>query len=906
MVDDVAWLHRFVRRLRNALRPSAAEPELARELEVHLQLLADDLEQQGLTPTEARIEARRRFGGVEQAKSCHRDARSFVWLDALACDIRYAWRSLHRARATSALVVLTLALGIGAATLLFSVAGGVLLRPLPWAQADRLMRLTETRQGRTGRVVGTVSNGTYLALSDATSTLDGLGGWLTSTSTLTDAGDPIRVTVNPVTPSLFPLLQVRPEIGRLFDRAEGASGRPGVAILSYGLWQERYGGRAECIGGVVQLDGRPYTIVGVMPREFAFPDRQTRLWTAWSVPPVTGADGVLRGVIFRAIARLRAGTTASQAAAEATALARGAPEMGAAARALFGAAGPIEIAVTPELAAITADVRPAILVLLAAAVLLLLTATGNVASIQLARASTRRRELALRAALGSGQSRIVRQLLVENGILGVCGCLAGLVLAAALARSLPAVLPAGFPRFEGIAIDLRAFACALALSLAASVVCGLLPAWQARRVNLVEALSEDGAAPAGGGARSSTGRLRASIVAGQVAIVCVLLVGGVIFTRSFVSLIEADRGYDPSNVLTARLPLPPGYPAERRNQLLEAILQRLRSIPGVNHAAYGTALPFVSSGGFTAFTMRSPRDPGIEMNVQAAQRLVSPDYFAAVGLRRVAGRTLTDSDTGSSPPVVVVNRSFVRQYLGEHPVGFRIARDGPSAGAIRFVNEQDGWEVVGVVDDMRQDINTPAEPEVFAAITQVLAASANMNFEPILVVRTADDPSAYASTLQALVHQEAPTLALDSVMTMEERVMASLEKQRLYLVLLSGFGAVALLIAIVGLFGILSFTVAQRQRELGIRSALGAPARDIVRLVLRQALWMVSAGVAAGLLIAWASARLLSSFLYGVGPHDLLTFALVPLVVVGVATLACVGPARRAATIDPLVVIRQL
>jgi putative ABC transport system permease protein len=303
--------------------------------------------------------------------------------------------------------------------------------------------------------------------------------------------------------------------------------------------------------------------------------------------------------------------------------------------------------------------------------------------------------------------------------------------------------------------------------------------------------------------------------------------------------------------------------------------------------------------------MRSQRDPSVELHVQAAQRIVSPDYFGAMGLRAAAGRVLADSDSATSPPVVVVNRSFVRQYLGEHPVGFRITQNGPRAGGIRFADEKAGWEVVGVVDDMRQDMDTQAEPEIFASIEQVSAATTNVSFEPILVVRTAADPSDYVSTLHALVHQEAPTLALDSVMTMEERVMESLEKQRLYAVLLAGFAVVALLIASVGLFGILSFAVSQRRREIGIRSALGAQARDIVSLVLRQALWIVTAGVVIGLVAAWISIRLLSTFLYGVSPHDAITFALVPMVIASVAAFACVVPARRAATIDPLVALRR-
>jgi putative ABC transport system permease protein len=819
-------------------------------------------------------------------------------------DLRYGLRLLRRQPGFAAVAILTMALGIGATTVLFSVAYGVLLKPLPWAEADRLVRVTETRQGRTGRVAGTLFNGSYLAWRDHPATLEDLGGWLTQTSTLTGAGDPLRVAIIRTTPSLFPTLRARPLVGRLFRDGEGARGRPDLVILSYGLWQERFGGRAEIVGHLVELDDKPFTIIGVMPRDFEFPDRETRAWTAWSVPDVNGEGGMKVGVIFRAIARLRPGATPAQAAAEGTSRARAAAaDWGLVGRALFGTAGPIDIAVVPELQAITAEVRPAILVLLAAVALLLITATANVASLQLARATTRRREMAVRAAIGAGQSRIVRQLLIENAIVGLCGGGAGLALAWALQRVLPSLLPAGFPRLDAVAIDARALLFALAVSVLASVACGLLPAWQTRRANLVEGLADEGVGQIGGGVRTPMARTRALIMAGQVAIACVLLVGAALLTRSFVSLIRADRGYDPVNVLTARLPLPPDFPAERRGQLLDSLVERLRAAPGVTHAAYSTALPFVSAGGYTAFTMRSPRNPDDEINVQAAQRVVSTDYFAAMRLHLVAGRTLSDADGPSSPPAVVVNRSFAKQYLGDHPVGVRIPPPGRRAGE-RFVNDKADWDVVGVVDDMRQDnVDAPPQPEIFVTFKQ-LAPGSLRDFDPILVIRTGSDPTTFVATLRSLVRQQAPTLVLDSVMTMEDRVMTSVARPRLYAVVLVGFSVFALLIAGVGLFGVLSYGVAQRRREIGVRSALGAQARDIVALILRQALWIVGVGVAIGLAAAVAGVKLLSAFLYGVSPYDTLTFVGVPILVIAVAAAACFVPARRAAAVDPLTALR--
>jgi predicted permease len=824
-------------------------------------------------------------------------------VDAIWRDLRYAIRLLRSQPGYTSVAIATLAIGIGATTMLFSVAYGVLLKPLPWPDADRLVRVTETRQGRTGRVVGTVSNSTFLAWRERASTIEDIGGWMTRTMTLTEAGDPVRVTVNPVTASLFAVLRARPLMGRLLREGEGARGQPGLAILSYGLWQERFGARPDVLGRVVQLDGTPYTVVGVMPRDFMFPDRDTRAWIAWSVPPLVSESGALSGTIFRAIARLRNGATEAQAAAEATARARGGPDMGVVARALFGAVGPIDVFATREIDAVTADVRPAVLVLLAGVALLLVTATANVASLQLARATTRRRELAVRAAIGAGSRHLARQLLVENGVVGLCGGAAGLVIAAVLLRVLPSLLPGGFPRLEDVATSTPVFVFAVALSTGTSVGCGLVPVWHVRRVNVVEALSEDGVAPVGGTWRSPAARTRGVIMAGEVAIACVLLIAASLLTRSFIALIRTDRGYDPVNVMTARVPFPPDYSLERRRQLLDSFVERLRAVPGVTHVAYSTALPFASSGGFTAFTMPSPQSPDIEVHVQAAQRVVSPDYFAAMRLRLVAGRALAETDTERTSPVVVVNRSFARQYLGDHPVGVHVPKRGATAG-FHFTNEQAGFDVVGVVDDMRQDsVDAPLEPEIFVSFRQMVPTVLR-NFEPFLVVRTTSDPTTYTTTVRNLVHEQAPTVAVDSVMTMEDRVRASLARPRLYAVILAWFGVLAVLIAGIGLFGILSFSVAQRTREIGVRSALGAQAHDIVALVLRQGLWMVAAGVSVGLAASVMSVRLLSGFLYGVAAFDKLTFVLVPFVIVAVAVAACVVPARRAASVDPLAALR--
>jgi len=798
-----------------------------------------------------------------------------------------------------AIAILTMALGIGATTTLFSVAYGVLLKPLPWPDAERLVRVTETRGGRIGRVRGTVMNGTFLAWADHPATIEAVAGWRrqTMTMTLRGAGDPSRVPVIPITPSAFPMLKARPLVGRVFAADEGARGAPGVALLSYGLWQERFGGRTDVVGQAVRLDDQPYTVVGVMPRDFAFPDREARLWTAWAVPPVAGPNGAMTGTIFSALARLRAGVTPEQATAEATARARNGPDASLVAMALFGAKEPIDVRATPAREALTADVKPAIVVLLVAVGLLLATATANVASLQLARAATRRHEIAVRAAIGAGAARLMRQLLVENAILGLAGGAAGLALAASLHRVLPAVLPADFPRLDDVAMDGRVLMFAVAVSLVASAVCGLMPALHARRINLVESLG-DGGAQARSGSGAQTARARTLIMAGQVAVACVLLVGAALLGRSFVALMNADRGWDPANLLTARLPLPAGYSMERRIQVLDSLVGRLRGIAGVRDAAYGNALPLLTSGGFRAFKMRPPSDPSTEIDVNTIERVVSPGYFGALGLRVAAGRALSEADTMSAPQAIVVNRSFAARYLGGNPVGAVV----PNLGMCRV--DADRWVVVGVVEDMRQGaVGDPPQPEVFIPFRQIACTAAVP--EPVVVVRTAADPLPFAAVLRQVLREEAPSLALDSVMTMDERVMTSLARPRTYALLLGGFAVFALAIAGVGLFGVLSYSVAQRTREIGVRTALGAQTRDIVGLVFRQGLAIAAAGVGVGLMASAAAVRSLSAFLYGVTAFDARSFIAVPLVLAAVTVVACLVPARRAVRIDPLRALRN-
>ena len=808
-------------------------------------------------------------------------------------DVRYGARLLRKRPGATALTVLTMALGIGATTVLFSVVSGVLLKPLPWPDADRLVRLSETRQGGAPRRPF-MTNGPYLAWRDTPGTIEAIAGWASDVVTLTAAGgEPRRVRIATATASLFDVLRVRPSLGAAFTIADEAS--RDRAIISNALWHERFGGAADVLGRSLTLDGRSYTIGGVLPPGFNFPDDETCVWLPYQVRPVVTRESAGRHIsIFSAIARLRPGATAAQASEEGTARARQAPDAGLTAVAVFGSNGPAQIAAVPMLNALTGDVRQALLILLAAVGLLLATATANVASVQLARATTRQRELAIRAAIGAGGRRLAQQLLIENVITGMLGGVAGLALAFALHAMLPSLLPADFPRAANVTLDIRVAAVGLALSAMTGILFGLLPVLQVRGLRLVSALTEDGQGSVGAG-RTRTATARSVIMTCQVAIAVVLLVGASLLLRSFQALLVADRGYVVTNVLSARIPMPDGvYSDTRRAEVMRIVLDRLRTVPGVTHAAFTTVLPLTPLDQMLAFTMPSSAG-GQPVNVHASLRTTSPDYFAAMGIRLLEGRTFDDRDGTTSEPVVIVNRTFARTYFTGSAVGRRIP--------VRIEEGRDDWTIAGVVDDvLMRSATEPPQPEIYVSVNQLLRG---ISSDPALVIRASTRPEALATTVRAIIRDQDSALALDSVMTMEDRLLGTLARPRLYAVVLGGFALFALVIAAVGLFGVLSYTVAQRAREIGVRTALGATRADIVRLVVKQGVTVTVAGILCGVAGAFVLSRWMGTVLYGVTAHDLASFLAMPAVLVVVALAACYVPARRAASIDPLRVLRS-
>jgi putative ABC transport system permease protein len=900
--------------LRDAFASSSLDADIVEELAQHAEAKYDELRADGASEKDALVEIDRLVDGWRaDPMSLRRISRRAVavippaaskslipgaWSDAV-----YGWRLLRASPGYAAMTILTIALGVGAVTTLFSVVYGVLLRPLPWGDTERLVRIVETRGGRQGRVPGTMMNGSFLAWAESPQTIEGIGTFSESPTTLTGLGDAVRIPVARITPSTFELLKARPIRGRIFESTEGRQSQP-LAIIAQGLWEQRFATREDILGQPIVLDGVLHTIIGVMPRDFRFPTAETRAWVAWRVPAVDQPGGGKAGTIMRVIARLKPGVTTAQAASEGTARASTAPDAGPVAMSLFGARDPIQITVEDAKDAAAAEVRPALIILLIAAALLFITAIANVANMQLARATVRHREITIRAALGAGTARLARQLLMENAMVGVLGSALGLALTVALQAALPTLLPAGFPRVDAIEIDGRVLGFTLLLSVITSVTCGVLPLLHVRRIEIARALSDSSAGSAGAG-RGRVAGVRAVIVASQVAVTSVLVIGGALLARSFTAQLDADRGYDSANVLTAMIPFPQGYAASGRVAgTLERIADRLRGRPGVTHAATGSALPLASSGGYTSFQFPSSLRGGGIVDVESIRRVVSPEYFGALGIRVGAGRPLLASDTESAPLAVVVNRSFVSKYLDDVPIERAI---GFSLGgnAVRLAKGTRDALIVGVVNDVKQEgPDGPPQPEMFVGYAQL--PGAQQGSQAFIVLRTIDDPATHVEALRTAIREVDPALAVDAVMTMDQRIGTSLSRPRLYAVLFLGFALVALVIAGAGLFGVLSHTVSQRSRELAVRTALGASRGAVIAVALKQMSVAMIAGVIVGVAASAALSSNLAPFIYGVSTRDVLSFGVAPVVLLVAGALACIVPARRVAQTDPVAVLRDI
>ena len=793
-------------------------------------------------------------------------------------DLRYGIRMLLQRPGFTALAVLTLAVGIGANTAIFSVVNAVILRPLPYADPDRLMLLRETKLPQFPEFA--IAPGNFLDWQSQNEVFEQLEAFRTHFYNLTGNAEPERLRAARVTAGTFSMLGIQPALGRDFLAEEDRPGNDGVALISHGLWQRRFGGDPAIVGQQMTLNGRSHTVIGVMPASLRFLDRNAELWAPMAF---TDQDRQNHGGHFiNAVGRLRPGITQEQALTNLTTIAARLEQQYPDTNAGWS------VKVTPLFEAAVGEMRPTLLVLLGAVALVLLIACANVANLLLARASSRHKEIAIRSALGASRWRVVRQLLTESVLLALVGGACGIVLAYWGLDLLLSLAPASLPRMRDVSLDGSALGYTLAITLLTGVIFGLAPALQSSNPDLNESLKEGGRGSTGGPRQ----RVRSLLVVTEVALALVLLAGAGLMLKSFWRLQQVDPGFNPENALVVGISLPPTKYADdqQRAAFFRQLLERTAALPGVEAVGATHSMPIISDYllGFV-IEGRPPAAPGDEPSTN--YYAVSPDYFRAMGITLVRGRSFTERDTAGAPRVAIINETFARRFFaGEDPIGKRIhVTNGPETFR----------EVVGIVADVRQyGLDREAPIQFYEPYLQEPFSGMS------LVVRTAAEPSA----LSAAIRQEVFALDKDqpvaSVRTLEEVLAESVARRRFSMWLLGLFGGVALLLASVGIFGVMNYTVAQRTHEIGIRLALGAQRRDILRLVVGQGMILALIGVALGLIAAFAGTRVMASMLYGVSATDPLTFTGVALLLAVVAFLACYLPARRATRVDPMVALR--
>jgi putative ABC transport system permease protein len=870
-------------RLRALLRRRSKEDDLNEEVQSHLGMAAQDRMEQGESAEQARVSAVREFGNVGLVKEATRDIWGFGWFADFWQDLRYGLRQLRRSPGFTAIAVLTLALGIGANTGMFSIVNAVLLRPLPFSDSGRIVTVSGIYAN--GLVLTAKPHFEWADWTQGLKTLSEFSVYEPGEVNLAGGGEPDRVPAAEVSGHLFALLGTNPIRGRSFLPAEEAAEHPSVAIVSHKLWQSRYGSDPGLIGKTVHLNGKPFTVIGVMPRGFEFPG-QTEIWVTL---PHDFDDEMFGGnVVGRAwqLARLRPGATLDQARAELGVIAQSEIPPGT------KAANPV--AVTSLHESMAGDMRPALLMLFGAVTIVLLIACGNVANLSFARGVGRFREVAVRAALGASRARLVRQLLTESVLLALMGGALGLLIGVGAVRVAKKLIPVQDMLTSGIKVDGWVLSFTFIAAVLTGTISGLAPALQSSKLDLTEALKENWASSHTGLSPGPRYRLRGFLGAFETATAFVLLIGAGLLIRSFGKLLEVNPGFRSKGVVVARVSLlEPKYSTPgTRPAFFQQVLSRVKTLPGVRSAAFVNALPF-SKVGFAMLGLEVEGGPKFkpERGVHLVWVAVSPDYFQTMGIPILAGRAFTERETNGLTIVAIIGQSVAqRAWPDQNPLGKRF----------RFAGfPQLSYEVVGVAGEVRGlDLAKEPWPTVYVPILQHPQDAA------FLVVHGTQNSGALSAALRGVIRSVDKNEPISSVSTMEQLVSQSVSEPRFRTLLLGIFAGLAFLLAVVGIYGINSYSVSQRTHELGVRMALGAERHDVVRLVIGQGMRLTLLGVAFGLLAALGLTRLLASSLYAVRPTDPVTFVVVSAVMLAVALLASYIPARRAAKVDPLVALR--
>jgi putative ABC transport system permease protein len=883
------WLRTIWLRIRALFRKQQLDAAMEEEMRAHIEMQAQENIQTGMSSEEARQAAGRQFGWVESIKETCREQRGLYGAEMLARDVRFALRMLHKNPGFTTVSLLTLALGIGANTAIFSIINAVLLRPLPYRDPDRLVTVCEQNLNR-GYSHFTVTPANLQSWREQNTVFAELGGEIFASFNLTGLEKPQHLNAAATTPNFFSIFGVAPLLGRTFAAGDQTNGEHRVAVLSYKFWRTSFAGDRQIVGRKLTLNGVTYTVVGVMPQSFKIfalhtsglptGEVEPQLWV-----PYEGSMNETDYHFFGCFGRLKPGVSFAQAQSEMNAITER-NNQGFPRRSGWGAI------VQPLREEIIGDSRPACLLLTGAAAFLLLIACANVANLSLARSAARGREFAMRTALGAGRSRLICQLVVESLILAIIGGALGILLARWSLAGLLAFLPARFPRLDEVSLDGRVLGFSLLVSLLTGVAFGLAPAWHVSRRELTGWLKHAAFGYADGPHQRCA---RDSLVLAEIASVTILLVGAVLLLSSFARLIRVNPGFEPARLISFDVSPPDNPYADdaKRLRLVKQLRTQVGALPGVDSAAivyglpFGTMLNATCGARVEGWPDSQPHPKGA-----IAWRVVSPGYFGMMRVPVLAGRSFSeDLDRSDSPPVSIINEAFARKYFrNQNPVGRRI----------QIFTVSTNWtQVVAVVKDQKlTGLDAPAVPEIYQPDSQ----QAPWMFS--LVVRSSFPLSQISKMVQDQAAQIDKDLPLFNARTMDQSISSSVSPHRLTMLLTGIFAALALTLTAVGIYGVVSYSVGQRTREIGIRIALGASSGSVLALVLRQGFWLAILGIAIGLVTGLALTRLIANQLFGVSPADPPTFGFVSIFVMLVMLAASYLPARRATKVDPMVSLR--